>query len=218
MPEFTPANIEEIEKGEKWYLKRILESIENDNLEEVLVALNHAWSSAYVITDLPVNVNEGIYNPSKKPNFEDVESLEQILEEYFEDKIKSGVLDVDDRIRIYKKILPYDIDLAHSLIKKIEDDSEYSVGSYSALNPEELEQIQISHYQYIIDQDLSQYQLYEVLKADGHFDEEASYNLSKELKDKIIKYAKEYIDKNPTNKKDFNFMKSLELLEIFNGK
>ena len=78
-----------------------------------------------------------------------------------------------------------------------------------------MEEAQVSHYEYLIDHDLGHYQLYEVLRNDGHLDNEASYGLNKEMKDKILKYSKDYIEQNPKNQKNINFLKAKELLDFF---
>ena len=212
MSELNVTDFFENEEGEKWYLKRILEAVENDNLEGVLSTLQHAWSSGYDITETPVSVLEPT-DVQDESGY--VDSLENILEDYFEDKISSGLMDVEDRIKIYKQILPFDVDLAYSLIKRVKEDGEYSVGFSNVLNPEELDETQISHYEYIIDNDLGHYQLYEVLRNDGHFNGEASYGLNKAMKDKILKYAKDYIEQNSKNQKNINFMKAKELRDFF---
>ncbi|MEI8338119.1 MAG: hypothetical protein WCF92_03165 [bacterium] len=225
MQEFSPSDFEEApeHEGEKWHLKRILEAIKEDNLWEIISTLHHAWISGFEdITQVPVNILETGYTTDKEI---EIDSLENILEEYFEDKIKAGSFAVETRRELYKKILPYDIDLAYTLIKRIKDDDEddgeqrYSTGtSYGTENPEELYETQVSHYHYIVDNDLGHYQLYEVLKNDGHFDDDAPYKLSKTLKRDIVKYAKEYIENNPKNQKNINFIKATQLRDFFTEK
>ena len=213
MPEFEPTNLEEIEKGEKWYLKKILDAIHEDNLEEVLSTLQHAWSSAYDITQVPVKILEETYNPSEILG-QDIDSLQNILEEYFAEKIRSGFLDTEDRKRIYDRMLPYDIDLAHSMIKRIRDGYEYNVGFSDVLNPTELHKTQVSHYQYIIDNGLGVYQLYGVLRNDGHLDDKPPYDLGIAMKRKIMKYARDYIDKNYKNQDSPEFLKAKQLRDF----
>ena len=61
-------------------------------------------------------------------------------------------------------------------------------------------------------------QLYEALKNDGHLNGSSPYELSKILKRKIVEYARSYIDTNQHNQRSSDFIKAVELRDLFTEK
>src|SRR5262245_21962345 len=107
------------QQEEAWYIKRVVEAVDNNNVGEIVRELKHAWASGYAITGSPVQIREkGPDNVDKKVH---AKTLYDILWSYFDNLIEEHQLTPEERKKLYRIFRENDLSMSEIFIQSRDD-------------------------------------------------------------------------------------------------
>jgi hypothetical protein len=197
MLEVSPGNNEN-ERNEEWHIRRIVDAIHQDDVEQVLRELQIAWKDGFKITHSGVRVDK-VEDPSVGPDPFDQAfqtDISDAIDAYFTDLVQRNQLTVEERIRIFNFLLPHDAFLATTMVERVEDeeeDDDPDMFTESVINSPDLYPAQDILFEWHVDNDNLE-SLHSRLDKNKCIGDHPVRELPEKLRVKIVDFAKRKLE------------------------